>query len=147
MTHNNPADWALFDDVSVDITLSGAYPIRTFTPPVNRDAELVHFHCIFSPCATVADRYLLLSLNIFSTYQFIALTTVPMPATNSWRVFFAQGLEQASIGSLFYQCGPIATRLRIPPNATIFIHVLNYQVGDLVQDVAARWNLQIKTNM
>lgn len=147
MIHSNPADWALFDNVKTLLTGGGAIGLFSFSPPVNRDAELVIFTFTYNCDATAADRYFHLYLDAPATEQTLGFTTTPLTANQICDIAFGQGLDRAVMPGNTHMTIPIPTRLRIAPNSTLYLDILNNTAGDLFASPVARWNMQIKTNL
>lgn len=145
MTHDNPAHWAVFDDVHT----IGPGPITgvpvTWVPPINRDYEIafisVNLHC----GAAAADRYVYFSAVVHTLEIILAWFDTPATAGTDWRFTLAQGLPKQVNASLRQQTHPLPQRLRIPPNHYLYIRALNLDTGDTFTGTQGVFNMWVKS--
>jgi len=145
VTHNNPADWNVFDDQRTLPGFVGAFPDYTLNGLPDRDLELVLIKFTLLTGAAVANRYARIYIDDGVTAQTIGLSTTPVPASETRIITFGQGLQDSGAADCTYVVAPLITRLRLGVYPVIHLNIVNGQVGDSVWSCVIRTNLYLKT--
>jgi len=145
VTHNNPADWNVFDDGRTLPAFSGTFPNYTLGLLPDRDIELILVKFELVAGAVVANRYALITAESGASIYTLGLSTFPMTAGEVWTVTLAQGLQDAGTADSFHVTAPLCHRLRLGLNPVIRLRILNGQAGDAIYNTIVRTNLYLKT--
>jgi len=145
VTHNNPADWNVFDDECTLPAFSGTFPNYTLMLLPDRDIELVLITFDLVAGAGVANRYARIYVGAGAAIQTIGLSTFPMTASKTWNVTLAQGLQDVGTADGLHVTAPLCQRLRLGINPVVHLQILNGQAGDALYNTVVRTNLYLKT--
>lgn len=145
MTHNNPADWNVFDEERTLPAFSGTYPVYTLGLLPHRDIELTLVKFDLITCATAGNRFARICLDTGVTVQTLALSTFPIPPSENYIITFAQGLQDAGHADSGAIVAPLPQRLRLGLNPCVQLHIVGGQPGDTLYNCVVRTNLYLKT--
>jgi len=145
VTHNNPADWNVFDDERTLPAFSGTFPNYTLMLLPDRDIELVLVKFELVAGGVAANRYALVTLESGAHVQTLGLSTFPMTASKTWNVTLAQGLQDVGTADGYHVTAPLCQRLRLGINPVVHLRILNGQAGDALYNTVVRTNLYLKT--
>jgi hypothetical protein len=147
VTHNNPADWAVFDDVHLQTPTMTSGSDLIWVPPVNRDFEIAFMSFALNCWSDVVDRFVYVSVVVNIGETIIAWFDTPAKAGELWNFTLGQGMIKQVNVTQKQQTHPLPQRLRIPPNHYIYARALNLQANDTFLGRSAVLNMQVKTNL
>lgn len=147
MTHDNGAFFNAFDTQRLAGGAPAAGSEYSLALTYNRDVELVFcsFKLVCEP--TVATRNVYVSLTESGYEHILGFSHVSMLATQTWYALFFQGATYGSSSVPRRVTVPLAQRVRIKPNPTIKIGVLNIQALDQLSNIRFRFNLTLANRM